>query len=146
MPDVAAVVAAAQSEYGDCFACGQDNPIGMRLDGFRLLDDGWVEADFAPRPDFRGAHETLHGGIAATAIDEILVWAGIISEGILSVTGTLDLKYRRPLHVGDQIVARGKVEERRGRRLVIGGELSVGGTTAVQGRGIYLASREIVVT
>ncbi len=140
------MVAAAQSEYGDCFACGQDNPIGMRLDGFRLSDDGWVEADFAPRPDFRGAHETLHGGIAATAIDEILVWAGIISEGTLSVTGTLDLKYRKPLYVGDQILARGRVEDRRGRRLVIGGELSVGGATAVQGRGIYLASREIVVT
>ena len=143
MPDLSQIVAAAQAEYGGCFACGQENPIGMQLDGFRLSEDGWVEADFAPRPDYRGAHETLHGGIAATAIDEILVWAGIVSEGVLSVTGTLDLKYRRPLEVSDQIVARGRVEERRGRRMIISGELQSEGRAAVQGRGLYLVSRPI---
>ena len=71
--DITAIVARAQAEYGGCFACGVDNPIGMRLGGFRLDESGWVEADFVPRPDYRGAHESLHGGISASAVDEILI-------------------------------------------------------------------------
>jgi acyl-coenzyme A thioesterase PaaI-like protein len=141
--DISEIVARAQADYAGCFACGTDNPIGMRLGGMRIDDDGWVEADFVPRPDYRGAHDALHGGISAAAIDEILVWAGIVSEGLLTVTGTLDLKYRRPISVHDAIVARGKVEERRGRRLVIAGQLLVDERTAVEGRGVYLVSRDM---
>lgn len=143
MPDLDRLVAATRAEFGGCFACGPDNPIGMHLDGVRLSEDGWVEADFSPRHDYRGAHDTLHGGIAATAIDEILVWAGIASHGLLSVTGTLDLRYRRPLTIHDAIVARGRVEERRGRRMIIVGELVAGDRVAVEGRGLYLVTREI---
>jgi acyl-coenzyme A thioesterase PaaI-like protein len=141
--DLADIVARAQAEYGDCFACGAHNPIGMRLGRFRLVEDGWVEADFDPRPDYRGAHDSLHGGISASAIDEILVWAGIVSERVLTVTGTLDLRYRRPVSIHDSIVARGRVDERRGRRLVIEGQLQVDGRTAVEGRGVYLVSRDL---
>jgi acyl-coenzyme A thioesterase PaaI-like protein len=141
--DITAIVARAQAEYGGCFACGVDNPIGMRLDGFRQDESGWVEADFVPRPDYRGAHESLHGGISASAIDEILVWAGIVSEGVLTVTATLDLKYRRPISIHDAMVARGRVEERRGRRLMVAGQLQVDGKTAVEGRGVYLVSRDL---
>jgi len=36
------------------------------------LTDGTVEAWFTPRPDYRGFVGSLHGGVAATALDEIL--------------------------------------------------------------------------
>ena len=119
--DVARLVDAVRRHYDDgCFACGRDNPIGLHLDDFDF-EDGQVSARFTPRPEYRGAGITLHGGVAATALDEILVWAGILAEGVLSVTGNIGLRYRRPVHVDDPIVVSARVDERSGRRLRLSG-------------------------
>jgi acyl-coenzyme A thioesterase PaaI-like protein len=142
-PDLATAIRRVQAAYGDaCFACGVGNPLGLRLE-FTAFDDGWVSATFTPRPDYRGAPGSLHGGIAATALDEILVWAGIATEGVVTVTGTLDLKYRRPLGVDEPVVARGRVEDRSGRRLAMHGQLLTENRVAVEGRGIYLVSAAV---
>lgn len=145
MPEpIEAVVERVRRHYADgCFACGRDNPIGLRLDGFALEHDGWVSAEFSPREHYRGARDTLHGGIAATAVDEILVWAGVLAEGVVCVTGTLDLRYRRPLTVTDRITARARVDERRGRRLRISGRLESDGRPAVEGSGLYLVGESV---
>jgi len=127
--------------YGDnCFACGGSNPIGLHLDGFDIDSDGWVTASFEPRPDYRGAGDTLHGGVAATALDEILVWAGIATAGIVTVTATLDIRYRKPLSIHGPIVARGKVDERSGKRFRMSGHLDGGAGPAVEGQGVYLSA------
>lgn len=137
---VAELVDSVRRHYDDgCFACGRDNPIGLHLDDFRLVD-GQVSARFSPRDDYRGAGTTLHGGIAATALDEILVWAGILLEGVLTVTGTMELRYRRPIDVGDAIVVSARVDERSGRRLRASGELEVDGQVRVEASGLYLVS------
>ena len=39
----------------------------------------------------------------ATVLDEIMVWAGILSHWVLAGTGTMDLRYRRPVAGDDQI-------------------------------------------
>ncbi len=133
-----------RERYGEgCFACGPANPLGLQIDSFRVTDDGGVAASFTPRPDYRGAGDTLHGGIAATAIDEILVWAGILTEGVMSVTGTLEVKYRRPLSVNDQVRAEARVVERNGRRLRVSGTLSNADGVAVEGSGLYLITEDL---
>lgn len=129
--------------YGDgCFACGRSNPLGLHLDGFDVAD-GWVSAEFTPRPDYRGAGDSLHGGIAATALDEILVWAGILLEDVLTVTGTLQLRYRKPLTVRQPLRLRARPEERSGRRLRIRGELGTPAGSAVEATGIYVVTHTI---
>ncbi|MGD2044445.1 MAG: PaaI family thioesterase [Acidimicrobiia bacterium] len=141
MPDdVAQLVDAVRRHYDDgCFACGRENPIGLHLDDF-ALGDGQVSARFVPRTEYRGAGTTLHGGVAATALDEILVWAGILVERVLTVTGTMELRYRRPVDVGEEIVVSARVDERRGRRLRVSGELVADDEVRVQASGLYLVS------
>jgi acyl-coenzyme A thioesterase PaaI-like protein len=143
LTDVDELIERVQAAYGHaCFACGRDNHagLGLRLVGF---DEGVVTAWFDPRTEHRGAPDLLHGGIAATALDEILVWAGILAERVISVTGTFDLRYRRPVGVDRPIVARGRVDERSGRRLRLSGELLVDDEVAVEGHGLYLVSMEV---
>jgi acyl-coenzyme A thioesterase PaaI-like protein len=144
MPDgVAQLVDAVRRHYDDgCFACGRENPIGLHLDDFALAD-GRVSARFIPRREYRGAGTTLHGGVAATAIDEILVWAGILVEGVLSVTGNVALRYRRPVNVDDPIVVSGRVDGRSGRRLQLSGELTVDDETSVEASGLYLVTTSV---
>lgn len=138
--DISEIVDSIRRHYDDgCFACGRENPIGLHLDDFRL-DEREVSARFSPRSDYRGAGTTLHGGVAATALDEILVWAGILQERVLTVTGTMELRYRRAIDVGDTIVVSARVDERSGRRLRVSGELTVDGRVSVQASGLYLVS------
>lgn len=143
-PEVAATIQRVQTAYGDsCFACGSNNPHGLHLRFVDLDSDGRVHGRFEARPDFGGAHDTLHGGVAATALDELAVWAGILTEGVMSVTATFNLKYRRPLKVGGSITGYGRVIERSGRRLRIEAALLDGDRRAIEAEGVYLAGTPV---
>jgi acyl-coenzyme A thioesterase PaaI-like protein len=141
--DTADIVDRIRRHYEDgCFACGRENPIGLRLDRFEYAG-GEVTAVFDPRHDYRGAGTTLHGGIAATALDEIMVWAGLLGEKVMSVTANLTLRYRRPVHVDEPITVGATVGERNGRRLTVTGTLMVDGETRVEGSGLYLVTASL---
>lgn len=144
MTTTAELIDRLRKHYDDgCFACGRDNPIGLNMDDFDFAD-GVVSARFHPRVDFRGIPDVLHGGVAATALDEILVWAGILNEKVMSVTATMEMKFRKPVYVGDTITARARIDERNGRRLKASGELVVDEQVRVQASGLYLVSADLV--
>lgn len=138
--DTAALVKEIRAEYRGCFACGTDNPVGLHLDPTEMVD-GEAVAVYRPIEHHGGAGDTLHGGLAATVLDEIMVWAGILAHRVLTVTGTMDLRFRRPVSVADEIEVRGRVEERRGRRLRCSGEMLVHRETSVTAQGLYLVAR-----
>ena len=141
--DIADFVDRIRRHYDDgCFACGRDNPIGLHLDDFDLVDRE-VSARFTPRGDYRGAGEVLHGGVAATALDEMLVWAGILTEKVMTVTGKLELRYRKPLQVTDQLTVRARVDELRGKRMTASGELVVDDEVKTQASGLFLVSADL---
>lgn len=142
--DLAELVDRIRKHYDDgCFACGRENPIGLHLDDFALSDEGEVSARFTPRSDYRGAGTTVHGGVAATALDEMLVWAGLLNEKVLSVTGKLELRFRKPLHVSEEVVARARVDEMRGRRMTASGELTVGDEVRAEASGLFVVSADL---
>ncbi len=141
-PPPAAAVEALRADYAHCFACGRENPMGLRLDGF-ARDGGDVVAGFRPRPEYAGFHGLLHGGIVATALDEIMAWAGIMTAGVFSLTGTMELRFRRPAEVDVEYELRGRVDERRGRRLLLSGEMIAAGKVVAQGSGLYLVREEL---
>ena len=143
-PPVARIVAALRRHVGDsCFACGQANPIGLRIDAFRTHGDE-VAATFSARADLQGTIGSLHGGIAATALDEIMVWAGILLENVLSVTGKLEVRFRRPVGLAGTVDLRARVDERRGNRLMISGSLGTEeGGESVTAKGLYLVSHTV---
>ena len=125
-----------------CFACGRQNPRGLSIDGF-AFDGARTTAAFQPDPEHRGLASTLHGGLTATALDEIMVWAGILAEGVLSVTGTMELKYRNPVPLGARLSLTGEVLERRGRRLNLSGRMLDGDTVLAQSTGLYLVTESV---
>ena len=143
-PDqIAARVNLLRTHTGNaCFACGLENPIGLHLDGFRI-DGHEVTASFDARTELAGVVGMLHGGIAATALDEVLVWAGILLEDVLSVTGTLDLRYRRTLPVSGALSLRARVDDRSGTRLRLSGEIEHGDQRCVTASGVYIVSATI---
>ncbi len=138
----AAPLDAIRADYRHCFACGRDNPIGLRLDGFRSEGEEVVVA-FTPRPDYGGFHGVLHGGIVATALDEIMAWAAMLRCGVFVYTGTMDVRFRSPAPVDATYEMRGEVNERRGRRLLLAGRMLHEGRAVAEGSGLYLVKEEI---
>ena len=125
-----------------CFACGRNNPRGLGIDGF-LVDGDRVRAGFRPHPEHGGLVSQLHGGLSATALDEIMVWAGILLVGVLSVTGIMNLRYHDPVPSDADLVLTGWIEEQRGKRLRLAGTLAGVGTPDrphVSASGLYLAT------
>jgi acyl-coenzyme A thioesterase PaaI-like protein len=99
-----------------CFACGKDNPIGFRLDDIRREGDE-VHATLHPRPEYQSYPGVLHGGLSATALDEVMGYSAILLAGIWAATATMEVRYRArvPYDVPLPLVA--GISQARGRRL-----------------------------
>lgn len=140
--DSDAVVAEDGSRYAfadhNCFACGRDNPIGMRLRieiGEGVARTAWVAGD-----DFVGWSDKLHGGVIATLLDEVMAWAPS-SYDSWAVTAELSVRYRSPAAPGEELTAAGRVDGRRRRIYEVVGEVrGADGRIVAEGRGKYLGA------
>lgn len=132
-------IAERRRGYELCFGCGPENPMGLHLDGFQVVDDT-VVAEFTPRPDYQGFGGVLHGGVLATALDEILAWSAILLADSPAVTAKLELRYRKPAPADADYRLTGRVVEDRGRRLRLSGTCHIGETLIAEADGIFLKS------
>ncbi|MGA2820676.1 MAG: PaaI family thioesterase [Anaerolineales bacterium] len=98
-----------------CFVCGVSNPVGLGL-AFYEDEPGRVVADWTPPEKYQGYPGLVHGGIVASALDEI---AGRTLMGGESprfmVTVSLSVKYRHPVPVGKPLRLCGQVTRDHGR-------------------------------
>ena len=108
------------SDYGYCFACGPKNPIGLHMK-VSYIGDRAVSRLRLSR-EFEGWKDVVHGGIVATILDEIMAYAVMQFVG-KGVTTSLQVTYRAPLPVGEEVQAVGYVTERKSRGAVAKGEI-----------------------
>ncbi|MBE8950316.1 MAG: PaaI family thioesterase [Quinella sp. 3Q1] len=77
-----------------CFACGENNPIGLHLtfdfDGERIFTK-----KILPR-EFEGYEGTVHGGIISTMLDETMCKFIEAKYHEKSVTGRLEIRFKFP--------------------------------------------------
>jgi uncharacterized protein (TIGR00369 family) len=97
-----------------CFACGPNNPYGLRMK-VRYVPDG-AEARIVLLREFEGWKDIIHGGIVATLLDEIMAHAVLHHVGE-AITSALTITYRQALRVGQEVNVIGRVKE-RGKRVV----------------------------
>jgi uncharacterized protein (TIGR00369 family) len=102
-------------DYGRCFACGKDNPQGLRLD-IRKTPSG-VELDYVLPEQFAGWQGIAHGGIVATILDELLAWACNRTDRSM-LTAEMTVRFRKPVRTGQPIHGVGRITEDRGRLIL----------------------------
>lgn len=97
-----------------CFGCGDRNPEGLHI---QFEADGpKVTGRFTPRKSHQGFPGVAHGGLAATAMDEAMGWA-MYASGAWAMTARMEVKYRRPLPLGETLIVTAEVTRNRGRRI-----------------------------
>lgn len=99
-----------------CFGCGQLNETGLRLTFTDDPDGNGVISRFVPTNRVEGYVGMVHGGIISTILDEVMAWS-LYRHDIWAVTSQLTTKYRKPIAVGEEIVAVGQLIADRGRGL-----------------------------
>lgn len=122
-----------------CFICGMDNPQGLRAQ-FYNMEDGSVVTPFRFREEHQSFPGRVHGGLAATMIDELglrALW--VESEELMGVTMSLETKYRRAVPYGELLYGRGIVVRKTSKFATIHAELLNGqGEVLAEGTSKYI--------
>ena len=97
-----------------CFICGEANPKGLNLTS--ETDGRSVRTRFAFDPAHVGFKQTIHGGLTATVLDEIMTWACAVQAKRFAYCAELNVRYLQPVRPGQQMIATAElVANRRGR-------------------------------
>ena len=107
------IMAAKSEDWSLCFACGEDNPIGLKLNF--SYDGEQVKAKFIPGIYHQGWGNIIHGGILYTLLDEATAYA-VLCHGVGScVTVKSQIKFtsKAPLEKPIQISAQVTKSSRR---------------------------------
>jgi acyl-coenzyme A thioesterase PaaI-like protein len=125
-----------------CFGCGAENPAGLALDVEYSLAEGWCRAPFTPREIHIGPPGLVHGGIVATALDEAMAWMATLLGADVgpAVTGSLQIRYRRPLRIIDApFTVEARLVRSSGRRHKITSTIALADSTILaEGEGLFL--------
>lgn len=123
-----------------CFICGVDNKLGLRV-RFYESEEKELVALFTPKENHQSYPNVMHGGVSCAVLDETIGRAIAINseEMIWGVTTEITMKYRRPVPLGQEIKAVGRITYRRGRFFEGEGELVLpDGKVAVSAKGKYM--------
>src|SRR5215813_13734624 len=88
--------AKAQLARNYCFACGKDNPDGMRLKFTLDIERGRAVGRLRIPRRYQGPPGHVHGGIIATILDEAM---GKVNKlrSVVALTRSMEVEYLRPV-------------------------------------------------
>lgn len=104
-----------------CFACGEKNPIGMKLK-FMQTEEG-LEAKYVFPREFQGYRGVAHGGLIALLLDEIVVNLPWLKYKKPVVSADLRIKLKKRLLTGEPVTVRAVMMEERSKAFRIRGEV-----------------------
>jgi len=129
-----------------CFVCGESNPVGLKL---RFETDGRiVQAHFRPRVEHVGFKQTIHGGLIATLLDEVMVWACAVQTRRFAFCAELNVRFLNPVRPDDDLTALGELAcNRREKLFEAKAELTnQAGLVVASATGKYLPIKNVEVT
>ncbi len=125
--------------YDECFGCGTDHESGLKVQRTGAESNA-VYGHFTVTAEHQGSPGLAHGGILATAMDEILGTAAW-NLGRMAVTGRLETDYRLPVPVGTVVHLKAWCTGVDGRKIYVQGEGRIDspdGPVAVQAAALFL--------
>jgi len=120
--------------------CGALNPVSPPIEvELHDADDGIeVRGHCVFRDQFNGPPASVHGGVIAAVIDDILGTVCVVND-VGGFTGTLTIRYRRPTPLQKRIDIRAWVSGREGRKTFAAATFHHDGELLAEGDGIFIA-------
>jgi acyl-coenzyme A thioesterase PaaI-like protein len=97
-----------ESSWFRCFGCAPHNPRGLRLHPRYDTTARHAECDVVFDADLCSYPGIVHGGLVATAADDLMANLLLMQHGVLTFSTTLRTRFLRPVRTGrpHRIVAR----------------------------------------
>ena len=132
-------VTAKQHNSKMCFVCGLNNSFGLQA-SFYELENNQLVALFTPGEEHQSYPGRLHGGLAATILDETIGRSLMIQQGeVWGVTVEFKVRYRAPVPLGVELRVVGRITKDNRRMFEGTGEILLpDGQIAVEGSGKYI--------
>lgn len=123
-----------------CFACGQENPIGLKLNF--AWEGKRYTTRFIPSAEHQSYDGILHGGIMTTILDEVMGRMFFV-QGEQVMTAQLEVRFRQPVHMGNEIYFAAEVIEDKGRVIQVQATAYLrDGTVAALAQGKFMRIRK----
>lgn len=134
-------------DVAHCFGCGRLNEIGHQIKTRAVGEETITE--FVPDPHHTGIPGYAYGGLVASIIDCHSTGSAAIfamqergmpigdGEALRFVTARLEVDYLLPTPL-ERFHLVGRLVEVKGRKVVVGTELSVGGTVTAKGSAVLI--------
>ena len=97
-----------------CFACGNDNPDGMRLKFYVDETAHHAICQFKLARRYQGPPGHAHGGIIATILDEAMGKINRLSR-VVALTRSMKVDYLKPVPLGKWLTVIGRAQGVEGR-------------------------------
>lgn len=137
-------VTGKQYNSKNCIICGVDNDLGLKVRFYETSSNELV-AIFTPREEHQSYPNRMHGGVSCAVLDETIGRAVAIGSEkmIWGVTTEITMKYRRPVPLGQELKAIGRITYHKGRFFEGEGELLLpDGKVAVSAKAKYMVVPE----
>lgn len=107
--------------YTWCFACGKDNPIGLKLKFSRSEDE--CSTVFIPQKEHQSYDGRMHGGLISTLLDEVMGNYIYLKTGKPAYTAKMEIRFRQPVLIGEKVRAVARPQKSRGRLVQMRAEI-----------------------
>jgi acyl-coenzyme A thioesterase PaaI-like protein len=150
---------AIQDNYPDdlshCYGCGRLNPHGHQIK--TCWDGDETVTVFEPRPEHTAIPGYVYGGLIASLVDchgtGTAAAASYREAGrepgtepaFRFVTASINVRYLRPTPMGVPLEVRGRVEEIKGRKVVVSAKVSAAGEVCATGEVVAVQMPEHMV-
>jgi uncharacterized protein (TIGR00369 family) len=131
-------VVSAQNVSSMCMVCGRDNPSSLKARFYNLEGDELLGV-FAAQEIHQSYPGRLHGGVVSALLDETIGRAiSIDDRDAFGVTIELNVKFRKPVPIGDEIRVIARLTKKTSRLFEGTGEIVLDdGTVAAEAFGRY---------
>lgn len=110
------------SENKHCFVCGTNNPNSLKLKFD--FENNSATAKFLPSSLWEGYEGIVHGGILSTLLDEAMIYGIFFTSGYMTMTVKMDVTFKNPAKVGNELIITGKFLEENGRVITASASIS----------------------
>lgn len=114
--------------FTNCWGCGVDNPIGLRL---KFKRDGDIaRAEFTPTEDHQGWPGYVHGGVINALLDEAVAYPSYYA-GYYCVTAKIETRFKKSAAPGQRLLITARTTGVRDKTLEAEAEIKLDDGTLI---------------
>jgi uncharacterized protein (TIGR00369 family) len=114
--------------FTNCWGCGVDNPIGLKLKFQR--DGDTARAEFIPSENHQGWPGYIHGGIINALLDEAMAYPAYYG-GYYCVTAKMETRFKKAASPGQRLLISSRISEVKDKLLDVEAEIKLEDGTVI---------------